>query len=325
MPPALLAAAVAVFLGLFGVVLALSGPVFRSQGATRSHAVEKYVHPQPRDAQTASASSGIADGIVAFGDKVMSGRESTPRLMARLQRADLPVRAGEWWVLRLVAVVVGIAIGVLVLGERTEIAGALAGAALGLSLPPLALTFLVRRRSRRFERQLPEVLTLIASSLATGFSLLQSLDAVARDAGEPAAKEFGRAIAECRIGTDVEESLGRMARRMDSRSMEWTAMAIQIQRQVGGNLAETLRTTAATLREREMLRRHVAGLSAEGKLSAYILVGLPVGLFLFFLRTNYDYISLLWTTPVGWGMSGAGLVSLTIGVFWMSKVVVVEV
>ena len=106
LPPALLAAAVAVFLGLFGVVLALAGPVFRRQGATRSHAVEKYVHPQPGDTPTASTSSGIADGIVAFGDKVMSGRESTPRLMARLQRADLAIRAGEWWVLRLVAVVV---------------------------------------------------------------------------------------------------------------------------------------------------------------------------------------------------------------------------
>lgn len=324
-PPLLLAAVAAVFVGLFGMVVALAGPVFRRHGSTRSHAIGDYLHPEHAQVAAQPSPSGLADGVVAFGDKVMSTRDSTPRLMAKLQRADLPFRAGEWWVLRLVALVVGLAIGIVVLGQKAQLVGALGGTGLGLAVPPLVLTFLVKRRARRFERQLPEVLTLIASSLATGFSLLQSLDAVARDAGEPAAKEFGRAIAECRIGTDVEDSLGRLARRMESGSMEWTAMAIQIQRQVGGNLAETLRTTSTTLREREMLRRHVAGLSAEGKMSAYILVGLPIGLFLFFLRVNYEYISLLWTSPIGWLLSAGGIVSLAIGIFWMSKVIVVKV
>ena len=97
------------------------------------------------------------------------------------------------------------------------------------------------------------MLTLVASSLSTGFSLLQALDAVSKDAAEPAAKEFSRALAETRIGADISESLERMAERMDSENMKWATMAIQIQRSVGGNLAETLRTTAKTLREREAL------------------------------------------------------------------------
>ena len=109
----------------------------------------------------------------------------------------------------------------------------------------------------KFEFVLPDVLMLTATSLASGFSLLQALDAVARDAPEPCAKEFSRALAETRIGADVSDALEHMADRMDSNNMRWATMAIRIQREVGGNLAETLRTTAATLREREGLRRHV--------------------------------------------------------------------
>ena len=101
---------------------------------------------------------------------------------------------------------------------------------------------------------------------------------MAKDAPEPAAKEFSRALAEARIGADVSDALDHMAVRMDSENMRWATMAIRIQREVGGNLAETLRTTAATLREREMLRRQVRALSAEGRLSAYILIALPFGL-----------------------------------------------
>ena len=157
------------------------------------------------------------------------------------------------------------------------------------------------------------MLMLVATSLASGFSLLQALDAVAKDAPEPASKEFSRALAEARIGTDVSDALDHMAVRMDSENMRWTTMAIRIQREVGGNLAETLRTTAATLRERGMLRRQVRALSAEGRLSAYILIALPVLLFVYSYFVNYDYISLLWTTVIGIVMSVAGLISMGLG------------
>jgi tight adherence protein B len=191
--------------------------------------------------------------------------------------------------------------------------------------PGFFLKFAASRRSKKFESQLPDVLTLVASSLSTGFSLLQALDAVAKDAAQPSAKEFSRALAETRIGADLNDSLDHLADRMESVNLRWTAMAISIQRQVGGNLAETLRNTAATLRDRESLRRHVNALSAEGKLSAYILIALPIGVFLYMLTVNRSYVELLWTNMIGIGMLAGGLVSLGIGVFWMSKVVKVEV
>ena len=257
----------------------------------------------------------------------MEGRESTSKTMSLIERADLPLRAGEWWVLRIVSIVAGVAVALIFFrgGVGMTLFALVAGAALGYVMPAIVLRFLARRRCKKFEAQLPDVLTLVASSLSTGFSLLQALDAVAKDAAEPAAKEFSRALAETRIGADVSEALEHLARRMDSVNMKWAAMAIQIQRTVGGNLAETLRTTAKTLRERESLKRHVKALSAEGKLSAYILIALPIGIFFYTMQTNREYVELLWTRPLGLAMLGGGVVSLVIGIFWMRKVVEVEV
>ncbi len=323
--PVLLAAA-AISVGLLLLVLVVAAPRLRSTRSVRVEAIEKYVQAQDPSAGSRSVSpSALTEGLVSIGEKVMEGRASTSATMRLLHRADLPFRAGEWWLIRIGAVIAGAAAGLVLLSGTVAVLGALVGVAVGFFGPQICLRFLARRRCRMFERQLPDVLTMVASSLATGFSLLQALDAVAHDSAEPAAKEFSRAIAEARIGSDIDQALDRLADRMQSDNMKWTSMAIRIQRQVGGNLAETLRTTATTLREREALGRQVRALSAEGKLSAYILVLLPIGIFLYSLQANYEYISLLWSNVIGYGLMAAGLISLTIGIFWMRKVVEVKV
>jgi tight adherence protein B len=310
------AAVFAIFLGLAGVVVAMAMPTFVSRRQRRLEAIEGYVTgagSSPAD-EKAEVSS-ISASLISLGDKVMDSRSSSPKTQRLLERADLPLRLGEWAVLRVVAIVVGVA-GVMVLmhgGSVSMFVGACLGGLLGVIGPTVYLKFAASRRAKKFERQLPDVLTLVASSLSTGFSLLQALDAVARDA------------AETRIGTDLNESLNHLADRMESTNLRWTAMAINIQRQVGGNLAETLRNTATTLRDREALKRHVKALSAEGKLSAYILIALPIGIFLYMLMVNRPYVALLWTTVIGIGMLVGGLISLAIGIFWMRKVVIVEV
>ena len=330
MPPQLLLGLIAVGFGVLGLGAALAAPLFTSSRKRRVEGIERYVTPGAslvaEKAKTVKPQA-ISTSLVNLGDKVMEGRDSTSKTMALIERADLPLRAGEWWVIRLVAVVLGIAVALIFFrgGIGMTVFAIAAGSALGYLLPAVVLRFLARRRCKKFEAQLPDVLTLVASSLSTGFSLLQALDAVSKDAAEPAAKEFSRALAETRIGADVSESLERMALRMDSVNMKWAAMAIQIQRTVGGNLAETLRTTAKTLREREALHRHVKALSAEGKLSAYILIALPIGIFLYTMQTNREYVELLWTRPLGWAMLGGGVISLVIGTFWMRKVVDVQV
>jgi len=323
-------AVLAMFLGLVGTVVALISPAYVTGKERRVASIERYIGGDASGAAEERATptvTSISNSLVNFGDKVMDKRESTPKTQLLLERADLPLRPGEWAVLRVMTVVICLAGGMLLIhgGAVSTFVGAVLGALVGILFPSLFLKFAAKRRSKKFESQLPDVLTLVASSLSTGFSLLQALDAVARDAADPSGKEFSRALAETRIGADIDDSLDHLADRMDSVNMRWTGMAITIQRQVGGNLAETLRNTAATLRDREALRRHVAALSAEGKLSAYILVGLPIGMFLYTYTVNKDYVSLLWTNMIGIGMLTAGFISMAIGIFWMRKVVTVEV
>ncbi|WP_374967940.1 type II secretion system F family protein [Terrabacter sp. BE26] len=280
------------------------------------------------DQKAKSELTPLSEQLIGFGERQMQGRASTKSTMALMARADLPFRAGEWFVLRGIAAVVVAAL-VLFLFRGSEpvllLLGGGVGAVVGLVLPMLVLRLLAGRRAAAFEAVLPDVLTLVSTSLRSGFGLAQALDAVARDAAEPAAKEFSRALAEARIGTDISDALEHMAARMNSTSMRWAVMAIRIQREVGGNLADTLHTTATTLKERESLGRQVRALSAEGRLSAYILVALPIGIFIYMLYGNYAYISLLWQEPLGIAMLVGGVVMMGLGMLWMNKIVKIEV
>ena len=253
-------------LGLFFLVTAFMGDSFKSSKKERLTSIEAYGFGRaPAPARQSATPTAISAQLVSMGDKVMSGRESTTRTMELMDRADLPWRAGEWFVLRLLAVVIA-AIGGFVLFGSHQIIGVILGLVARVHRAAGDPALPGQTPRAKFEAALPDVLMLVATSLASGFSLLQALDSVAKDAPEPAAKEFSRALAEARIGSDVSDALDHMGARMDSQNMRWTTMAIRIQREVGGNLAETLRTTAATLREREMLKRQVKTLSAEGKL-----------------------------------------------------------
>ncbi|MGL5860713.1 MAG: type II secretion system F family protein, partial [Phycicoccus sp.] len=314
--------------GLIGVALVVfvvvaTAPAFRSARHQRLAEIGAYGGgAEQRRARPTSQASALSDQLVGLGDKVMAGRESTSKTVELLDRADLPWRPGEWFVLRVVSVVAFLALALILLGG---ILGFLVGMVAGVFLPAVWLRWKAKRRQAKFDDVLPDVMTIIASGLSSGFSFPQALDGVARDGAEPAAKEFSRALAETRIGADINVALDRVAQRMGSESMKWVTMSIGIQREVGGNLAETLRTTAATLRERQMLKRQVRTFSAEGRLSAYVLLALPVGIFIFSYLSNYEYVSLLWTRGLGLMMSGVGLVALVIGIVWMRKVVKIEV
>ena len=312
----------AIFLLAFGVLT----PTVQTRRERRLATLDEYVLPAGRSSRSENKrhSAPISEQLVGLGERAMKGRKSTARTMELIHRADLPLRSGEWFVLSIVAVIVGIALGLLMLPDA-KVVGLVTGALIGMVLPQVLLRFLAARRAAAFERVLPQALMLVATSLKSGFGLPQALDAVAKDAAEPVAKEFSRALAETRIGTDIADALERVAERMGSDAMRMAVMAIRIQREVGGNLAETLETTAKTLRERESLYRQVRALSAEGRLSAYILIALPIGVFFYMLWVNYDYIALLWTTLPGLAMSVGAIVLLIIGIFWMRKVVRIEV
>lgn len=313
-----------VTLAVFVFVYTVATPL-RSRREQRIATIMSYLDAasHKKKAVADRGPSAMRERLAEFGERVMSKRSSGADTLRVLQRADLSIRLGEWLVLRVLAVVLAAGVGAVMVGNA--VAGLLLGGALGFVAPVGFLRFKASRRTKSFEKQLPQLLTLTATSLRSGFGLPQALDAVARDSAEPASKELSRALAQVRIGSDLADSLDEVAVRMGTQSLHMTVMAIRIQRQVGGNLAETLETTAHTLRERESLRGQVAALSAEGRLSAWILIAMPISIFFYMAAVANDYVSLLWTTTIGLLMLIGTLVLMIIGVFWMRKTVQIEV
>jgi tight adherence protein B len=191
--------------------------------------------------------------------------------------------------------------------------------------PPAILNLLAAQRLRKFNSQLPDTLQLLASSLRAGFSFLQGVEAVAQEVSDPMGSELRRVIVEARLGRPVEESLDECAARMKSDDFDWAVMAVNIQREVGGNLADLLQTVSVTMIERERLRRDVKGLTAEGRMSAIVLGCLPPALAMVFYVTNPAYISVLFTHLGGQIALGVAVVAMLLGFFWMKKIVDIKV
>jgi tight adherence protein B len=245
------------------------------------------------------------------------------KVEATLERADLPLRAAEalffyaaGFVLLLVAAFV--LTGGNILG--TLIAAVLIGA-----LPAAVVNFLARRRQKQFEGLLPDTLQLLAGTLRAGYSLMQGVEAVSREVAEPMGKELGRVVTESRLGRPLEESLEASATRMDSADFAWAVMAIRIQREVGGNLAELLMTVSETMVERERLRRDVNSLTAEGRVSAMVLGLLPIGLGVVLYMGNPGYMGVLFEERTGQIMLVGSIILASIGFYWMKRVIDVDI
>jgi tight adherence protein B len=173
--------------------------------------------------------------------------------------------------------------------------------------------------------QLPDTLQLLAGSLRAGYSLMQGVEAVSQEVEDPMGRELRRVVAESRLGRPLEVSLDDAAERMGSNDFGWAVMAIRIQREVGGNLSELLLTVADTMVARERLRRDVAALTAEGKISALVLGILPVGLAGVMYVVNPDYINVLFEERIGNFMLGGAILLAIAGFAWMRKTIQIEV
>jgi tight adherence protein B len=313
---------VLLFVALMVAVLSVAWP--RSFKHERMRQIASFGpnarNPAVRPLADAPVPSVIARTALAATASVVRSGKMEERIARRIERAGMTMRAHEWVLLRVCIVV---ACGAL-LSIWTGLVGAVIGALIGYASTLLYQSLRVDRRTNQFAEQLPDALQLVIGSLKSGFSLPQALDSLVRESPDPVAAEFGRALAEHRLGADISDALERVAQRSQSEDLGWTVMAVRIQREVGGNLAEVLQTTVDTMRERGRLRRHVRSLSAEGRLSAYVLIGLPItlGLFMFIFRRSY--MLPLVTDPLGIIMLSIGSLLFILGIFWMTRVVKVE-
>ena len=189
----------------------------------------------------------------------------------------------------------------------------------------VGLRFVASREKSRFVDQMPGTLGLLATSLRSGQSFLQALEAVASEAPQPTSREYQRAVAEVRLGRPIGAAIRAIAERMDSEDFGWVVMATDIQREVGGNLAEVLDIVADTMLQRNRLRREVKALSAEGRISAIVLGALPVFIFLFLFTSNRSYLEPLIERTAGWIMIGIAIGSMLTAFAWLRKIVNIEV
>jgi Flp pilus assembly protein TadB len=318
---ALIGVLASVFVALTLIGLLLAGSLLRDRrGRQLADRVASYTMPgSPAGPGADATPSGAAVGWVA---RLLRSGRTERRLAERLDLAGSSRKPAEWVLLGgMAGLVLTIVLTVLV---GNPVVGVLGGALLSWVGMRVVLSVRIARRRAAFAEQLPDLLQLVASSLKSGFSLAQGLDAVIREGAQPAASEFARALSLARLGVDQADALQRVADRMACMDLQWAVMVIRIQREVGGRLAEVLTTAVGTMRERSHLRHQVKALSAEGRLSAYILVALPIGIGLWMFITDRAYMRLLYTNTIGIFMLVGAVVLIGLGALWMRKVVRVE-
>ncbi len=271
--------------------------------------------PSVRPSVSALAGAGAAAGAAVEKALVRRGRAAAGA--AALERAGMSMRLPDFVLVVGLTSLVGGTVGLVV-------DGLLLGLVLLGAVPfgaRLLLRFRASRRQAAFADQLDDSLQLMAGSLRAGHSLLRAVDSVASEADTPTSEEFSRIVNETRIGRDLNDALDEVAERMGSDDFTWVAQAIAIHREVGGNLAEVLDAVGHTIRERNAIRRQVKALSAEGKLSAIVLMALPFGVTFFISLSNPGYIAKFTQSLAGYSMLVVAAVMLLVGGLWLRSTV----
>ncbi|MBW3548148.1 MAG: type II secretion system F family protein [Actinobacteria bacterium] len=286
-------------------------------------ALRLYDADQPGTQRDATvAETRIVRHAVDAVERAAERRGVLIRVEQLLAGADLPFRPGEALFFSLAAVVL---LGTLAMLLAPSLLMGLLLAAVVAVLPVKVLKFMGKRRRKKFVKQLPGTLQLLSGSLRAGYSLMQGVEAVSHEVEDPMGRELRRVTVESRLGRPLEEALDDAADRLDSSDFSWAVMAIRIQREVGGNLSELLQTVAATMMERIRLKREVAALTAEGKISAIVLGVMPIGLGASLYVMNRPYISLLFTEFIGQAMLAVATVMALVGFAWMKKIIKIEI
>ncbi|MBI2763176.1 MAG: type II secretion system F family protein [Chloroflexi bacterium] len=326
--------------GIAAVAIILIAIGVASSGSTAgvTARLERYASGRPDKGK--AKPEGLAELIaqstaLATLNKAVEERDFGANLARELARADLKLKVSEYlviWAATTVGTpVVFFVLGFVVTSLQSPIA-LLGGVILGFFAPRIWLN---RRRSGRlnaFNKQLPDTITLVANALRAGSSFLQAIELVVRESRPPISTEFSRVIREVNLGLPFDAAMENMVRRMKSEDFELMATAINIQHSVGGNLAEILDSIAYTIRERVRIKGEIRTLTAQQRLSGYVVAGLPFGLAAFiylaaptFFDPMFDAKVAVGGLPAGIIILGVGLLMMMIGFFAIQKIVDIEV
>jgi tight adherence protein B len=257
-------------------------------------------------------------GIFGATEEVFSGQRPWLALGRLIERADVPLRTVEFVYVMAGGALVGFMLLGLLLGSTfMGFLGLLAGAA----APVGWLALKAKMRIKAFEEQLPDLLVALAATLKAGHSFRQALKTVADEGRPPASKELNRVLTEARLGRPMEVALAEMAQRVGSPNFEFVITSVTIQRQVGGSLAGLIDMVADTVRQRQQFARKIRGLTAMGRASAYVLMGLPFFVAFMITLINRDYMEPLYHSNMGHQLIMLGLVMMAFGTLVMRRIV----
>jgi tight adherence protein B len=317
-------------LGVAGVaalaVILIAIGVATSGGSGISDRLERYA-AKPKTARKAgeAGQGGVAELIATSEalnslNRVVEQRDFGANLARDIARADLHLKPSEFlviWAGSIIGVPLLMIFLSLFLPALRNPLFLLIGGLIGFLLPRF---WLARRRNGRlgaFNKQLPDTITLIANALRAGSSFLQAIELVVRESRPPISTEFGRVIREVNLGLPFDQALENMVRRVRSDDLELMATAISIQHQVGGNLAEILDSIAYTIRERVRIKGEIKTLTAQQRLSGYVVAGLPIGLAAFLFVAAPGFMEPMFANPPEILGLPAGVIILLIGGFMM--------
>ncbi len=313
----------AIFLGIILFIYILAVLVMPSSKLVKKR-TEFYGYKSRSSGQEAEddeGRSGFANKLVKFVSRQASRRGFIEYFDLRLERAGMSIRASEFITLHIVLVIIAI-FGIYFF--TANILLTLLIVIILIFAPFLIINYKTEKRLQKFNEQLPGTLQLISGSLKAGYSFNQAISMVVEETDPPISDEFKKVLSEIRMGLPEREALENMSQKINSEHFRWVVMAVNIQREVGGNLVEVLETIANTIRERDTVLRQIKALTAEGRLSAIILIALPILLAAFITFTNREYISLLVTNTLGLVMIGVSALLMLAGIIWIIKIVRVE-
>ncbi|MBE0598423.1 MAG: type II secretion system F family protein [Desulfuromonadales bacterium] len=298
---------------------------------SRSHLKERYAIKRRLLFISAGGRHGV-EKLALYKNRALNDVSSLEKFaysLPRVQKLDrmllrsgLAINASSFLLASLALGGIGFLLGIRLLPHWTAAVGP--GLVL-LCLPIVWLKGRERQALAKFDDQLPEALDLLARSLRSGHAMSAGMEVISQEMEEPLKSEFIAAMDEINLGLSFREALENMCERVPSRDLRFFAVATLIQRDTGGNIAEILDQISTLTRERAKFKRHVNGLTAEGRLSGVILIGLPITLFIYFYFANYEYISLLWNDPIGYALTVFCIISMILGTIVIKNIVRIEI
>jgi len=329
---------IVIILGVFAFLLVFGAGIALVMGGSQSGVDERLeqfvtttaVADLPEEVDRAPEGPDVADRL----DKALSGQNFFEPIKNRISKADAKLRVVEYMILVVFSAVIGAVVGYF-LPQTNSIVLAIVGLLVGARVPRIYIGVMANRRMRAFDNQLSDTLNLWVNALRSGYSVLQAMEAIATELPPPVSVEFERVVQEVRLGLSVSQALDNMYRRVPSEDLDLVITAVNIQRDVGGNLAEILDTISFTIRERVRIKGEIRTLTAQGRISGWIISLLPVILGFILYLINPEYVSQLWIReepwvlpgvfPCGWLVIGVSAITIGAGAMAIRKIVDIEV